>query len=91
MINPQWLELPYLEQISMAPKMFEPLRFDCIKENIVQNIQEMPHSREALNDGEVRNKRWKENKKEKKEKKQTSLMQTTDARTMKNCNRRWKA
>ena len=29
MINPQWLELPYLEQIYMVPKMFELLRFEC--------------------------------------------------------------
>ena len=30
MINPQWLELPWLEQISIALKMFEPWKFYCI-------------------------------------------------------------
>ena len=30
MINPQWLELPMSRTISMVPKMFEPLKFDCI-------------------------------------------------------------
>ena len=31
MINPQWLELPLSRKISMVPKIFEPLRFDCNK------------------------------------------------------------
>ena len=30
MINPQGLELPMSRTNSMVPKMFEPLRFDCI-------------------------------------------------------------
>ena len=30
MINPQWLELPYLEPNNTVSKMFELLRFDCI-------------------------------------------------------------
>ena len=31
MINPQWLELPCLLQISMAPKMFDLMLFDSIR------------------------------------------------------------
>ena len=30
MIKPQWLECPYLEQISTVPKMFEQMKFDCM-------------------------------------------------------------
>ena len=30
MINTHSLELPYLELIVMVPKVFEPLKFDCI-------------------------------------------------------------
>ena len=29
------LNYPNLEQISMVPKMFEPLKFDCIQNNII--------------------------------------------------------
>ena len=30
MINPRWLELSLSRTIFMVPKVFEPLKFDCI-------------------------------------------------------------
>ena len=29
-INLQWLELPYLEQVFISQILFEPLKFDCM-------------------------------------------------------------
>ena len=42
-INPHWLELPCLELISMVPKVFEPLKFDCIKK-LIQSILWIIHA-----------------------------------------------
>ena len=46
-----WLTLsgsnyPYLEQISMVPKMFEPLKFDCTSYDLIiaeRTIYSPPH------------------------------------------------
>ena len=36
MINPQWLVVSYLEQISVVLKMFAPLKFDYNKKDVFE-------------------------------------------------------
>ena len=53
MIDSQWLKLPTSSQISMVPKMFEPLKFNCIMSIINQCRPRSNNSHAQANLGSI--------------------------------------